>query len=39
MNQVAASRALHREYENIRAVLSYALGAQEPPAAAARCRP
>jgi predicted ATPase/DNA-binding CsgD family transcriptional regulator len=37
VNQVAAFRALHREYENIRAVLGYALGAQEasaaPPAA------
>jgi predicted ATPase/DNA-binding CsgD family transcriptional regulator len=28
-NQVAAFRALHRDYDNIRAVLGYALGARE----------
>jgi non-specific serine/threonine protein kinase len=31
-DQTAASRGLRREYENTRAVLGYALGAQEPPA-------
>lgn len=30
VNQVAAFRALRRDYENIRAVLGYALAAQEP---------
>jgi predicted ATPase/DNA-binding NarL/FixJ family response regulator len=30
VDQVAAFRALHREYENIRAVLGYTLGAGEP---------
>jgi len=39
VNQVAASRALHRDYENIRAVLSHALGAQETAGPHARCRP
>ncbi len=33
VDQVAAFRALHREYENIRAVLGYTLGAREPQAA------
>ena len=32
-DQAAAFRALHREYENIRAVLGYALGPAEPSAA------
>jgi len=32
-DQAAAFLGLHREYENIRAVLGYALGAQEPSAA------
>jgi predicted ATPase/DNA-binding NarL/FixJ family response regulator len=32
VDQTAAFRGLHREYENIRAVLGYALGPQEPPA-------
>jgi non-specific serine/threonine protein kinase len=33
VNQVAAFRALHRDGENIRAVLGYALGAREPSSA------
>ena len=33
VDQVAAFRGLHREYENIRAVLGYALGPQGAPAA------
>ncbi|HEX3512608.1 MAG TPA: LuxR C-terminal-related transcriptional regulator [Trebonia sp.] len=32
VNQVATFRALQRDYENVRAVLGYALGAQEPSA-------